>query len=349
MNTQPGGSDVAIAVATAVLLVACALAVLLHVAVAIVWTRRRHREHVEQRAEEGWGRFFTRAAAGVDLTAPWKVQRRQAAVVLEKWIRRRDSVTVGGTLDAVARHIGLHAHAIRFARRRRGRAQMAGVVALGWLGEQDDVELLERIARSGREPMASAALASLVRLDAPEAFPVIQDWLRRGTQPLPAVVSAALVQTQRGVLAGMIRDEARTHSMERPGLLRIIGLRRDADGLLAVREALVHPDASADALAAGLHALSEIGRPSDVVFASRLLAHPDWAVRVRAVHTVARLGGRAYTPRLAHLLDDPDPWVRRRTAEAVAGDPTATIDTSLLSERAQLAFEEAVTRREIAA
>jgi hypothetical protein len=193
--------------------------------------------------------------------------------------------------------------------------------------------------------MATAALASLVRLDAPAAFPMIRHWLRGGSQPLPAVVSAALVQVPRGALAGLVRHEAKTHATEMPGLLRIIGLRRDADGLLAVRGALVHADAPVEALAAGLHALTEIGRPS----ASRLLSHPHWAVRVRAVHTVARLGGRAYTPRLVRLLDDPDPWVRQRSAEAVVTDPTAKVDTSLLSERAQLAFEEALTRREVAA
>jgi hypothetical protein len=326
------------------------MAVLLYVAVGIVWLRRRRREYIENRAEGRWGHLFTRAAAGVDLAAPWKVRRREAAIVLEQWIRRRDSVTAAGALDDVARHTGLRAHAHRLVRRRRGgRAHMAGVVALGWLGQQEDIELLERIARRGREPMASAALASLVRLDAPTAFPMLRRWLLRGAQPLPAVVSAALVQAPRGALAGLVRHEAKTHATEMPGLLRIIGLRRDADGLIAVRGVLVHPDAPIEALAAGLHALSEIGRPSDVVFASRLLSHPSWAVRVRAVHTVARLGGRSFTPRLARLLDDPDPWVRRRSAEAVAADPTATVDTSLLSERAQLAFEEALTRRELAA
>jgi hypothetical protein len=314
-----------------------------------VWIRRQRRDRLEARAEAGWGRFFTRAAAGVELNAPWKVTRRDAPVVLEKWIRRRDSVTTSGALDVVARHVGLDAHARRLARRRRGRAHMAGVVALGWLGHDEDVELLERIARRNREPMASAALASLVRLDAPTAFPIMRRWLRRGAQPLPAVVSAALVQVQRGSLAALIRHEAKTHSTDMPGLLRIIGLRRDADGLVAVRGALVDPDAPEEALAAGLHALSDIGRPSDVVFASRLLAHPNWAVRVRAVHAVARLGGQAYTRRLVRLLDDPDPWVRRRVAEAVVADPSANIDTRALSERGQLAFEEALTRREVAA
>jgi HEAT repeat protein len=226
---------------------------------------------------------------------------------------------------------------------------MAGVVALGWLGQQEDIELLERIARRGREPMASAALASLVRLDAPPAFPIIRRWLRRGAQPLPAVVGTALLQAPRGALADLVRHEAKTHANEMPGLLRIIGLRRDGEGLMAVRGVLVDPEAPVEALAAGLHALSEIGRPSDVVYASRLLSHPNWAVRVRAVHAVARLGGRACTYRLARLLDDADPWVRRRAAEAVTADPTVKVDTSVLSERAQLAFEEALTKREVAA
>jgi hypothetical protein len=48
-------------------------------------------------------------------------------------------------------------------------------------------------------------------------------------------------------------------------------------------------------------------------------------------------------------LDDPDPWVRRRAAEAVVADPTAAVDTSGLSERARLAYEEALTKREVAA
>jgi hypothetical protein len=335
--------------ATAALLVACAMAILLHVAVAIAWLTRQRRDQVENRAEARWGRFFTRAAAGIDLAAPWKVRRREAAVVLEKWIRRRDSVIDGRILDEVARHIGLQAHAHRLARRQRGRAHMAGAVALGWLGQQKDIELLERIARRGREPMASAALASLVRLDAPAAFPIIRRWLRRGAQPLPAVVGTALLQVPGGALASLVRHEAKTHANEMPGLLRIIGLRRDGEGLMAVRGVLVDPEAPVEALTAGLHALSEIGRPSDVVYASRLLTHPDWAVRVRAVHTVTRLGGRASTYRLVRLLDDSDPWVRRRAAEAVAGDPTAEVNTSALSERARLAFEEALTRRDVAA
>lgn len=355
MEVTPTPDDVVVAIATAALLTACALAIALHLAVAVVWIRRRVRARQAQRATDRWQLVIARAAVGQDeLPArdekyPRAVRRSEALVVLELWVRHRDAVIDGSRLAALADASGLATHARRFAHRRGGRTQMAGVVALGWMGDSEDATCLERIAYRGREPIATAALASLIRLDAAVAVPLLRARLRPGPHPVPALVASALVQAKHGLVARLVRDEAAARASELPGLLRILALRRDGDGLAAVRAVLERADATSDALTAALYALAEIGRPRDVTSAVHLLHHDDWAVRVRAIHAVSRLGGREYTPVIAGLLEDGDPWVRRRAAEVVVGDPTAAVDTSALSEPARLAFEEALTYQAIAA
>jgi HEAT repeat protein len=350
MVIQPSAGELVVAFAGAALLVACCVALVLHVAVAIAAIRLHLRGSRERRADARWHAALSRAATGEWMPNPIRVRRIEAASVLELWIARRDAVVDGRGLVALASSSGLIDAARRLARTRRtDRSQIAAVIALGWFGERRDVRLLERMVRRGREPLATAALASLLRLDVADAYPALRTRLRRGAQPLPVLLTTALIQARGTAVARLLRDEAETRGVELPGLLRILALQRDADGVAAVRAALVHPDADAEVLAAALYALAEIGRPTDVRFATRLLRHEDWTVRVRAVHAVARLGGRAYTGRVVRLLDDVDPWVRRRAAEVVVRDPQSRVDTAQLSERAQLAYAEALTRFETAA
>jgi hypothetical protein len=349
MPIEPSAGDVVIAVAGAALLVACSVALVLHVAVALAAARLHVRTHREQRAAHRWGRAMARATVYEDAPHPRRVGRLEAPIVLEQWIALRDAVVDGRGLVQLARGVGLADAARRLVRRGSGRAHLVGVVALGWLGDESDGAALERIARRSAEPVATAALASLVRLDVAAAFPPLRRRLRRGAQPLPVLVTAALMQARGGVLQALVRNEAKARPIELPGLLRVIALRRDAEGLPAVRAALLHRDVDAESLAAALYAIAEIGGPSDVVFAARLLHHHSWTVRVRAIHAVARLGGSAYTARIASLLEDDDPWVRRRAAEAVVRDPHVRVDTAALSAPAQMAYAEAITCREVAA
>jgi HEAT repeats len=349
MGTEASVSDVVLAFATALLIVIAVLVVLTVAAVFVALAVRTLLRDRDERVRAQWRRPLALAAAGIPVPDPPRARRRDRVVALELWIRHRDAVSMSGELANFAERTGLRSHARRLARRRHGRAHMAGVVALGWLGGDEDVELLECIARRGREPMATAALASLVRLDEPAAFPLIRRRLRAGAQPLAPVVATALVQAPRQALARLMCSQATQHYAELPGLLRIIGLRRDSDGLAAVRAALTDPTTPMEALAGALYALTEIGEPSHVRLALSQLRHEHWAVRVRAIQAVARLGGRSYTELLVGLLDDDDSWVRRRVAEAVAGDDTAEIHLLDVSDRGRLALEEAFIAREVVA
>ncbi len=52
------------------------------------------------------------------------------------------------------------------------------------------------------------------------------------------------------------------------------------------------------------------------------LAHADWRVRVQAVKALGRIGRASDVGLLSSLLDDPEWWVRYRTAQALADVPT---------------------------
>ncbi len=82
-------------------------------------------------------------------------------------------------------------------------------------------------------------------------------------------------------------------------------------------------------------------REFDGVVLQRAVQHPDARVRERAAMTLGRLGDRAATPLLVHLLRDTDSTVRAEAAFALGelGDPAAVGDLAALTER----FEQVVT------
>lgn len=62
--------------------------------------------------------------------------------------------------------------------------------------------------------------------------------------------------------------------------------------------------------------------PQLLVVVRAHLTHPDWRVRVQAVKALGRIGRASDVSLLATLLDDPEWWVRYRTAQALADVPS---------------------------
>lgn len=323
-------------------LVAVALVAVALVAIVGLAAARRVDERRERRVEQEVAPVLRRAIAGTLPPAPVPVGRALAPHALAAWLRRREALVGGDDLVAAGHLLGLPVQARRLLATGAGRDRVTAALALGHLGDRRDVPALLAAARRGREPLATAALTALVWLDAPAAVPVLASRLRPGPQPLPPAVAAALVLVHEGRVSAAVRRDAVEHAVERPGLLRLLGLRRDRAALAAVRSVLAGDAAPTEAIAAALHALGDLGAADDAELAARHVDHASWIVRVRATHALARLGGRRYADRFVALLDDPDPWVRRRAAEALAADPRTTVDASRLSPRGRLALTEAV-------
>jgi HEAT repeat protein len=62
--------------------------------------------------------------------------------------------------------------------------------------------------------------------------------------------------------------------------------------------------------------------PQLLVVVRNHLTHADWRVRVQAVKALGRIGRASDVALLSSLLDDPEWWVRYRTAQALADVPT---------------------------
>lgn len=320
---------------------------------ALVIVRRSLAHYRVTRVERIWGEALNCAAAGLDLPACPPLRRGDAAVVLEAWLRRRSVVRDGSELARLAHRTGLADAALRLLRRGRGRARVTAAAACGHLGLERAEARLTRLVQRGQDPIATAALAALIRLDAPVAVPLLARRLRPGPQPLPSAVTAALVEARLNRISVRLREEAAAALATGPGLLRLLALRREPRAREVARATLTEPGAEPEALAAALFALAETGTPGDAAVVRPLLTHASVAVRVRATHAFARLGGVAARAELVTLLDDPDPWVRRRAAEAIAElDPTLFDDLDLRveqwSDRAREALAEALTLRGLA-
>lgn len=270
-----------------------------------------------------WIPLIARCAESTPATLP-PLKPRDADDFVLLWCRAMDPLPVEPQerLRDMARRLGAEKHARRMLQSRSTRRRLVATVALGHLGAQDLVpELQTQIASSPPMPSLVGARA-LIRINPSAGVRTVlsvtarrEDWpiasvasmLKECPEALiaPALASAIRLAISRGDDHGVARLLRLHITVEAPAI-------RDA-----VRDVLA-ACSDTEVLAAALSALSNA---DDIAHARRLLAHPEWFVRVAAARALGRLGDENDVARLTTALRDSSWWVRHRAAQALSQLP----------------------------
>ncbi len=301
---------------------ALAVTLVLLAAVLAMRVRLLHRLTRERDAATFWIPLIARSAEAGAATLPALGNDADDFVLL--WCRAMDPLSgeAQDRLRDMARRLGAERHARRMLQSRSMRRRLVATAALGHLGAQDlAADLQTQIASSPPMPSMVAARA-LIRINpAAGVRTVLSVAARREDWPIPSVATmlkACAEELIAPALASAIRlaiSRGDDHGVAR--LLRL-HITVEAPAIRdAVRDVLA-ACSDTEVLAAALSALSH---PADIAHARRLLAHPEWFVRVAAARALGRTGDENDVARLTTALRDSSWWVRRRAAQALSQLP----------------------------
>jgi hypothetical protein len=325
-------SDLRVAVAMWGAFAALSTTLFLLAAVLALRVRFLHRLAQERDVTRFWIPLIARCAEITPATLP-ALKPRDADDFVLLWCRAMDPLRGDAQvrLRDMACRLGADKHARRMLRSRSMRRRLVATAALGHLGAQDLVANLQtEIASSPPMPSLIAAKA-LIRINPSAGVrTVLSVAARREDWPIPSVATmfrecpAELIAP---ALASAIR--LAISRGDDPGVARLLRLHVTVDAPAirdAVRDVLA-ACSDTEVLAAALSALSHAG---DIAHARRLLAHPEWFVRVAAARALGRLGDENDISRLTTALRDSSWWVRRRAAQALSQLPG--MDASKLAD-----------------
>ena len=312
---------------------------------------RRRRRAVQ--AAAAWAEALEQAVIG-HRVAPPPVPRGTQLAVLRTWSRYRDEVSgrAAGRLAGMAREAGLDRAALDAVRDRRDERRLPGIEVAGRLGLDELWDDLERLARSGRDPVWERAAVALVRMRPADAVELLVPLAGAGLPARSAAWARVLGAGPASVVSGGVAALLPTlHGAGRDAITRALAAIPAAAALPEVRRQLrLADDDEHSFVAACVSVLGACGDEGDAVRVRAFLGHPAWEVRLEAAVALARLGRAGDADALSRLLDDAEWLVRRAAADALVqlGDATAVADLAAshrdATVRAALALSGAAER-----
>lgn len=192
----------------------------------------------------------------------------------------------------------------------------------GMFGMQTALPLLPRLMEHRVAAVAFSASLAILRLN-PSAVPMV--W---ANAPVHLFSKAALLTLLKAVPSGqvdeLVRD--RIESCDAKEAAQLLSAWGQLPGRAAARYAsdlLDQPECEGWLLCAALRMQDDV---SQIARIRPFLEHSRWAVRLQALHAVARLGFAADVEKLKPLRDHSNWWVRTRAREALANfDPRSSL------------------------
>jgi HEAT repeat protein len=293
------------------------------VAIAIMRVRLLRGLARERRVADLWNPLLAQCAGGVPDPLP-RLRRRDAESFLLLWCHAQESLRgeAQAHLRGMARRLGVQNWIRPLLRSGRIDRQLLGLVTLGHLRMREHAAWLHTQVSSAPPIVSITAARALMRIDPSICVPpLLAATARRDDWPLAAVGSVLRECDPQVVgppLAAAVRSALAKDDVA--GVARLLRLHVAAHAEL-LREAVLEVIAKAAAAEALAAALAALWHPDDVTHARRLLAHPEWFVRIAAARAIGRLGNQDDVARLAAALADPSWWVRYRVAQALCSLP----------------------------
>lgn len=286
----------------------------------IAWlrSRLRARERLAERCLNKWRPMFNAILAGDEGMALPPLEAREGVYFLKLWLHFQISLR-GGTrelLNNMARRLGADARARSFLEHGSLSERALAALALGYLADRSCLETMRRQSVHPDRLLSFHARWALIQID-----PEVE--VRHAIRALVAGEwsvreAAGVLQESMATVEGAFL-EALPRESEDGALILLLQL-ADALALSPPGEMLEpllrHPEME---IKAG--ALKLCGDPTLKAAVLELMGHEDWRVRLQAVRALGRFAEPEDVFALAHLLTDPEWWVRYRSAQALAQLP----------------------------
>lgn len=281
----------------------------------------------ERALEQVWESCFFAAALGDAPPPPPRLARRDRIRVLKIWCRIGDQV-IGESrerLAALGIAIGLDRVAGRILapplvvmRMPSSVELLLAIRAAERMRLHRHWQRLTRLVAAGPAPLDRVAARALVALDARRAAHAIIPalirqgrWARHLVEDLVEAGAADALDAYAALLGTVAEDVI-------PGLALLLDRCNDARAVPAVRARLSDPATQdADAVAALLNTLGEIGGATERRLVRAFIAHDSWVVRMRAAQALGQCGDDADADILEILLGDANWYTRYHAARAM--------------------------------
>lgn len=312
-------SDLLLGAVLALAGLAMALTMLLAALILALRLRLKRRQRHAQEFVAKWRPVLMAAVVDPAGAVLPPLQRRDEFAFLELWNYLHESLRGDASehLNALARRL----HCDELATRMLGGGDRAGqllaILTIGHLRERSAWHALRAAAAARDGVMSLMAARALIQIDgragAECLLPFVlarRDWeiprLARMLEPARAAFQVLITQALRG-----LSTERLLRALQLAEALRMELPRRSLDGLMQAGQ-------PPEVVAAALRLVSD---SSQLPAAKALLDHPQWRVRVEAVHALGRVGESADVRQLSRLLDDDQWWVRYRAAQTLVSSP----------------------------
>lgn len=217
-------------------------------------------------------------------------------------------------------------YARKMLRRSDLQEKLIAATALGQMRLAAAWEDLAKLLEVAEPSLSLAAAKALVRIDAARALPLLLKFIGTRADWSAARISDVLREAGADLLSNQLAQSALDASWE--------AANEDSNGSAAryIRHLeLAHSHIAVPALRQLLEATHHVnmevleaclkltGNPEDVFAARACVCHPHWRVRLQAVGALGRIGAlEDDEARVISLLNDPEWWVRYRSAQVLA-------------------------------
>jgi hypothetical protein len=299
--------------------VSIVLTILITVQIVYLRLSRLHREHRERQFLLRWQPLLQRAIDDQALVFP-ELSSSEHVFLLKLWNHLHESMHADARLglNRMASHLGCFAIAHKMLRGGGRAHQLLAILTLGHLRDRaawhdlmaETVYVDSAASLNALRAMAQIDAASVIR-EMTSTMLVRDDW------PVGRLV-AIFQESPPRFYTPLLQAAAQGPQKLQLKALRLIeGLQvpLPLPTLANLLSETMVPEVIVAALRVTLY-------PQLLVVVRTHLTHSDWRVRVQAVKALGRIGRASDVSLLATLLDDPEWWVRYRTAQALADVPS---------------------------
>lgn len=258
------------------------------------------------------------------------LDRRDLPYLMYEWNYIHESL-VGESkrgLNFLAENINLSALSLKMLRSPLLDRRLLAINTLGNLGDRKAYSDIEKILLDRDPVISSWAWRALFRIDTQKTldehlYLIVsrEDWS-------PIFVARVLQEIEADVLSEplcKLVEECHLNSVRERQMSRLISylsLAHVADQTKIVNKILLESDETEVIIAC----LRLVNSDDDLTKIREFANDTRWEIRLQVALTLGRLGHEEDIDRLIDLLDDPDWWVRYRTAGALTGMPGMTED-----------------------
>jgi len=257
------------------------------------------------------------------------IHPRDRVLFLYLWNHLQESIKGESSdeLCAVMRRTGMDHVVHHYLAKGTLRQQLLAIVTLGHLKDSSAWLRLVELAHDANAFRSLEAARALVRIDAPQAIPVLVPLISQRADWSPLKVLAILQGAGDEHVAHALGEAAvKAEPLIAARLIRFLASIRSHRALPLIRPLLVRHPLHEDVLASCLSLFGQCSDPRDLPVVRQYSAHPTWFIRVQAATALGKMGVEEDAAILIGLLNDVHWWVRYRAAEALSVLPTMTDD-----------------------